>query len=103
MRATIAKPWPLSDRGIQPRDKPAGGRDARKRSWQALRDEGIVVIGAGTLRRTHQSDSNRARLGLAYGAPVLRGSLGAGGDSGVAVMGDACTGSAQPRIGEMCQ
>ncbi len=46
----------MSERTIKPYDKPAGGWDSLKRSWQALRDEGIVVIGAGTMLRTNQSD-----------------------------------------------
>ena len=46
----------MSERIIKPYDKPAGGWDSLKRSWQALRDEGIVVIGAGTMLRTNQSD-----------------------------------------------
>ena len=46
----------MSDRSIKPYDKPAGGWDSLKRSWQALRDEGIVTRGAKALLRTNQSD-----------------------------------------------
>ena len=46
----------MSDRSIKPYDKPAGGWDSLKRSWQALRDEGIVTRGAKALLRTNQND-----------------------------------------------
>ncbi len=41
---------------IQRYDKPAGGWDSLKRSWQALRDEGVLTIGAGTMLRTNKVD-----------------------------------------------
>ncbi len=39
---------------IQPYDKPAGGWDALKSSWQALRQQDAVLRGPGTLLRTNQ-------------------------------------------------
>ncbi len=41
---------------IKPYDKPAGGWDSLKRSWRALRDEGVLTIGAGTMLRTNKVD-----------------------------------------------
>ena len=41
---------------IQTYDKPAGGWDSLKRSWQALRDEGVLTIGSGTMLRTNKVD-----------------------------------------------
>jgi len=46
----------MSKRSIKPYDKPAGGWDSLKRSWQALRDEGVLTIGAGTMLRTNKVD-----------------------------------------------
>jgi molybdopterin-dependent oxidoreductase alpha subunit len=46
----------MSDQSIKPYDKPAGGWDSLKSSWQALRDEGIVTRGAKALLRTNQSE-----------------------------------------------
>ncbi len=46
----------MSERSIKPYDKPAGGWDSLKRSWQALRDEGVLTIGAGTMLRTNKVD-----------------------------------------------
>jgi len=46
----------MASKHIDPYGKPAGGWDSLKRSWQALRDEGIVLVGAGTMLRTNQSD-----------------------------------------------
>jgi len=46
----------MSEKSIKPYDKPAGGWDSLKRSWQALREEGVLTIGAGTMLRTNQSD-----------------------------------------------
>jgi molybdopterin-dependent oxidoreductase alpha subunit len=46
----------MSDHSIKPYAKPAGGWDSLKRSWQALRDEGIVTRGAKALLRTNQSE-----------------------------------------------
>ena len=46
----------MSDHFIKPYAKPAGGWDSLKRSWQALRDEGIVTRGAKALLRTNQSE-----------------------------------------------
>jgi len=46
----------MSDHSIKPYDKPAGGWDSLKRSWQALRDEGIVTRGAKALLRTNQNE-----------------------------------------------
>jgi len=46
----------MSDHSVKPYDKPAGGWDSLKRSWQALRDEGIVTRGAKALLRTNQND-----------------------------------------------
>ncbi len=42
------------DTSIQPYDKPAGGWDALKSSWQALRQQDAVLRGPGTLLRTNQ-------------------------------------------------
>jgi molybdopterin-dependent oxidoreductase alpha subunit len=39
---------------IQPYDKPAGGWDALKSSWQALRQQDAMLRGPGTLLRTNQ-------------------------------------------------
>lgn len=39
---------------IENYDKPAGGWDALKSSWQALRDQQVVMKGAGTLLRANQ-------------------------------------------------
>ncbi|AVQ00124.1 CbbBc protein [Ahniella affigens] len=41
---------------IQPYAKPAGGWDSLKRSYQALREEGIVGPGARAMLRTNQND-----------------------------------------------
>jgi len=41
---------------IKPYEKAAGGWDSLKRSWQALRDEGVLTIGAGTMLRTNKVD-----------------------------------------------
>lgn len=46
----------MSKPTIKPYDKPAGGWDSLKRSWQALRDEGVLTVGAGTMLRTNQVD-----------------------------------------------
>ena len=46
----------MSKPTIKPYDKPAGGWDSLKRSWQALRDEGVLTIGAGTMLRTNKVD-----------------------------------------------
>lgn len=46
----------MSDHSIKPYAKPAGGWDSLKRSWQALRDEGIVTRGAKALLRTNQNE-----------------------------------------------
>lgn len=46
----------MSDQSIKPYDKPAGGWDSLKSSWQALRDEGIVTRGAKALLRTNQNE-----------------------------------------------
>ncbi len=46
----------MSDEHIKPYAKPAGGWDSLKRSWQALRDEGIVTRGAKALLRTNQNE-----------------------------------------------
>lgn len=46
----------MPDKSIKPYDKPAGGWDSLKRSWQALRDEGIVMRGAKALLRTNQNE-----------------------------------------------
>lgn len=46
----------MTDPIIKPYDKPAGGWDSLKRSWAALRAEGVLMIGAGTMLRTNQSD-----------------------------------------------
>src|SRR5687768_18430648 len=40
---------------IERYDGPAGGWDALKRSWQALREEHIAAFGARTLLRTNQA------------------------------------------------
>ena len=42
------------DTSIHPYDKAAGGWDALKSSWQALRDQQMVLKGANTLLRTNQ-------------------------------------------------
>jgi len=42
------------DSAIHPYDKPAGGWDALKSSWQALREQQVVLKGANTLLRTNQ-------------------------------------------------
>ncbi len=42
------------DRSIRPYEKPAGGWDALKSSWQALREQDAVLRGPGTLLRTNQ-------------------------------------------------
>jgi molybdopterin-dependent oxidoreductase alpha subunit len=46
----------MPDRVIKPYTKPAGGWDSLKRSWQALRVEGIVTRGAKALLRTNQNE-----------------------------------------------
>jgi molybdopterin-dependent oxidoreductase alpha subunit len=46
----------MSEKTIKPYVKPAGGWDSLKRSWQALRDEGIVTRGAKALLRTNQNE-----------------------------------------------
>jgi molybdopterin-dependent oxidoreductase alpha subunit len=46
----------MTERQIKPYDKPAGGWDSLKRSWQALRDEGVLSIGAGAMLRTNKVD-----------------------------------------------
>ncbi len=46
----------MSEKTIKPYDKAAGGWDSLKRSWQALRDEGIVTRGAKALLRTNQNE-----------------------------------------------
>ena len=46
----------MSEERIKPYAKPAGGWDSLKRSWQALRDEGIVTRGAKALLRTNQNE-----------------------------------------------
>ena len=46
----------MSDEHIKPYAKAAGGWDSLKRSWQALRDEGIVTRGAKALLRTNQAE-----------------------------------------------
>jgi molybdopterin-dependent oxidoreductase alpha subunit len=46
----------MTEHRIKPYDKPAGGWDSLKRSWQALRDEGVLTIGAGTMLRTNKVD-----------------------------------------------
>ena len=42
------------DARIRPYDKPAGGWDALKASWEALRRQDVVLRGPGTLLRTNQ-------------------------------------------------
>ena len=42
------------DARIRPYDKPAGGWDALKASWEALRRQDAVLRGPGTLLRTNQ-------------------------------------------------
>ncbi|MGH8077020.1 MAG: molybdopterin-dependent oxidoreductase, partial [Lysobacter sp.] len=44
----------VDDSKIERYDKPAGGLDALKSSWQALRDQKVVLKGANTLLRTNQ-------------------------------------------------
>src|SRR5688572_20680292 len=44
----------MADKTIRPYDGAAGGWDALKRSWQALRDEHVAARGARTLLRTNQ-------------------------------------------------
>ena len=44
----------MSDRHIKHYDKPAGGWDSLKRSYQALRAEGIVGAGARAMLQTNQ-------------------------------------------------
>jgi molybdopterin-dependent oxidoreductase alpha subunit len=44
----------MSDREIKPYAKPAGGWDSLKRSWQALREEGILAQGTKALLRANQ-------------------------------------------------
>ena len=46
----------MSDQSIKPYDKPAGGWDSLKSSWQALREEGIVTRSVKTLLRTNQNE-----------------------------------------------
>jgi molybdopterin-dependent oxidoreductase alpha subunit len=46
----------MTDRPAKPYTRPAGGWDSLRRSWQALRDEGIVASGARALLRTNQDD-----------------------------------------------
>ncbi len=46
----------MTEPRIQPYPKPAGGWDSLKRSWAALRAEGVLLIGGGIMRRTNQSD-----------------------------------------------
>ncbi|RNF82684.1 FdhF/YdeP family oxidoreductase [Montanilutibacter psychrotolerans] len=42
------------EKRIEPYDKPAGGWDALKGSWQALREQEVLVKGANTLLRANQ-------------------------------------------------
>ena len=42
------------DNKIAPYDKPAGGLDALRASWRALREQQVVLKGASTLLRTNQ-------------------------------------------------
>lgn len=44
------------DKRIQPYDRPAGGIDSLRRSWQALREEAIPGRGTRTLLRTNRPD-----------------------------------------------
>lgn len=46
----------MTDPRLKPYRKPAGGWDSLKRSWAALRAEGVLTIGGGIMRRTNQSD-----------------------------------------------
>ncbi|MEJ7746595.1 MAG: FdhF/YdeP family oxidoreductase, partial [Luteimonas sp.] len=47
-------PGMADDTSIHPYDKAAGGWDALKSSWQALRDQQVVLKGSSTLLRTNQ-------------------------------------------------
>ena len=58
-RAALRQPVEMAgnrdnDAPIQPYDKPAGGWDALKSSWQALCQQNAVLRGPGTLLRTNQ-------------------------------------------------
>jgi molybdopterin-dependent oxidoreductase alpha subunit len=44
----------MPDRDLKPYVKPAGGWDSLKRSWQALREEGILAQGTRALLRANQ-------------------------------------------------
>jgi molybdopterin-dependent oxidoreductase alpha subunit len=44
----------VADKSVRPYGRPAGGWDALKRSWEALRNERIPAKGARTLLRTNQ-------------------------------------------------
>ncbi len=44
----------MTEKSVRPYDGAAGGWDALKRSWQALRDEHVAARGARTLLRTNQ-------------------------------------------------
>lgn len=46
----------MADKTIRPYTGPAGGIDALKRAWQALRDEHIATRGARTLLRANRPD-----------------------------------------------
>ncbi|WP_133500577.1 FdhF/YdeP family oxidoreductase [Cognatilysobacter terrigena] len=46
----------MTDRTFKPYTRPAGGWDSLRRSWQALREEGIVAGGTRALLRTNQDD-----------------------------------------------
>ncbi|AXK70865.1 CbbBc protein [Lysobacter sp. TY2-98] len=46
----------MTDRTFKPYTRPAGGWDSLRRSWQALREEGIVATGTRTMLRTNQDD-----------------------------------------------
>lgn len=55
MPTPAERPSEMSEKkAIEPYDKPAGGWDALKSSWQALREQQVVVKGAGTLLRANQ-------------------------------------------------
>jgi len=44
----------MTEKRIAPYTRPAGGWDSLKRSWQALREEGVVGRGARAMLRTNQ-------------------------------------------------
>jgi len=46
----------MSEKRIEAYTRPAGGWDSLKRSWQALREEGVVGRGARAMLRTNQND-----------------------------------------------